>query len=105
MSLTDAVLKWTLSSIADECCKKSTSLRNEIALASGWKRQEVPNAGMVDAITTTDVSAEQGKSGQAANLAAMRPVAPETTLLPEATPRDLFSSVDGPRIGYSGLHR
>jgi hypothetical protein len=51
---------------------------------------------MVDAITTTDVSAEQGKSGQAANLAAMRSVAPETTLLPEATPRDLFSSVDGP---------
>jgi len=68
--------------------KKSTSLRNEIALASGRKRQEVPNARMVDAITTTDVSAEQDKSGQAANLGAVHPVAPETTLLPEATPRD-----------------
>lgn len=43
---------------------------------------------MVDAITTTDVSAEQGKSGQAANLGATRAVAPETTLLPEVTPRD-----------------
>ena len=62
--------------------------KEHLALASGWKRQEVPNARMVDAITTTDVSAEQDKSGQAANLGAVHPVAPETTLLPEATPRD-----------------
>jgi hypothetical protein len=32
--------------------------KEHLALASGWKRQEVPNAGLVDAITTTDVSAE-----------------------------------------------
>jgi len=47
--------------------------KEHLALASGWKRQEVPNAGLVDAITTTDVSAEQGKSGRATNLGANAP--------------------------------